>query len=71
MKHSAKILLSLTMLFASSMSIAQNSPSNDQLFEMFKQSQAKIAELEARTVKAEAEAASAKACAQMQSSVTS
>jgi len=67
MQHSTKILLALTMLFASSMSIAQNSPSNDQLFEMFKQSQAKIAELEARTVKAEAEAASAKAeLAQMQ-----
>ena len=61
MDHLTKTLMVVAMLFASTMSFAEDTPSNDQLFEMFKQSQAKMAELEARTVKAEAEAASAKA----------
>ena len=61
MDHLAKMLMVVAMLFATTMSFAEDAPSNDQLFEMFKQSQAKMAELEARTVKAEAEAASAKA----------
>ena len=51
MDHLAKMLMVVAMLFATTMSFAEDAPSNDQLFEMFKQSQAKMAELEARTVK--------------------
>ena len=47
MDHLAKTLMVVAMLFASTMSFAEDTPSNDQLFEMFKQSQAKMAELKA------------------------
>lgn len=67
MDHLAKILIAFAILNVSPMALAQDTPSNDELFKMFKQSQAKMAELEARTLKAEAEAASAKeALAQLQ-----
>ena len=55
------LFLSLALLTFPSFTTANETPSNEELFEMFKQSQAKIAELEKRTLNAEAEAAAAKA----------
>jgi hypothetical protein len=60
MDYLTKMLMAVAILFASTMSFSEDTPSNEQLFEMFKQSQARMAELEARTLKAETEAASAK-----------
>ena len=55
------LFLSLALLTFPSFTTANETPSNEELFEMFKQSQAKIAELEKRALNAEAEAAAAKA----------